>query len=71
MYDRDMAKGLHYAFSARRGCQNDESMEEKSEWKNRWQCQLSELKRRSMQKDSGNSMSWGARMRKQRNEASS
>lgn len=72
MYDRDMAKGLHLAFSARsRRCQNDESMEEKGEWKNRWESQLSELKRRSMHKDSGNSMSWGARMRKQRNEASS
>ncbi|CAN4095897.1 unnamed protein product [Withania somnifera] len=71
IYDRDMAKGLHFAFSARRRSQNDESMEEKGEWKNRWRSQLSELKRRSMHKDSGNSMSWGARMRKQRNEASS
>ncbi|OIT23460.1 PREDICTED: chaperone protein dnaJ 20, chloroplastic-like [Nicotiana attenuata] len=71
MYDKDMAKGLHFAFSARRRYQSDESMGEKGEWKNRWQSQLSELKRRSMHKDSGNSMSWGARMRKQRNEASS
>nr|XP_018624584.1 chaperone protein dnaJ 20, chloroplastic-like isoform X1 [Nicotiana tomentosiformis] len=82
MYDKDMAKGLHFAFSARRRYQSDESwhlkvkrhlqsMEEKGEWKNRWQSQLSELKRRSMHKDSGNSMSWGARMRRQRNEASS
>ncbi|MCE3215464.1 hypothetical protein HAX54_002493 [Datura stramonium] len=71
MYDRDMGKGLHFAFSARRRYQTDESMEEKSEWKNRWQSQLSELNRRSMQKDSCNSMSWGARMRRQRNEASS
>ncbi|OIT23463.1 chaperone protein dnaj 20, chloroplastic [Nicotiana attenuata] len=71
MYDKDMAKGLHFAFSARRRYQNDESMEEIGEWKNRWQSQLSELKRRSTRKDSGNSMSWGARMRRQRNEASS
>ncbi|XP_059318330.1 chaperone protein dnaJ 20, chloroplastic-like [Lycium ferocissimum] len=71
MYDRDMAKGIHFAFSARKRYQNDESMEEKGEWKNRWQSQLSELKRRSMHKDSGNGMSWGARMRRQRDEASS
>ncbi|XP_016487995.1 chaperone protein dnaJ 20, chloroplastic [Nicotiana tabacum] len=71
MYDKDMAKGLHFAFSARRRYQSDESMEDKGEWRNRWQSQLSELKRRSMHKDSSNSMSWGARMRRQRNEASS
>ncbi|KAL3507271.1 hypothetical protein ACH5RR_032653 [Cinchona calisaya] len=69
-YDRDMAKGLHLAFSTRRRYQNsDDQMEEKSEWKSRWQCQVSELKRRSMYKDAGN-MSWGARMRRQRNESS-
>ncbi|XP_059303438.1 chaperone protein dnaJ 20, chloroplastic-like [Lycium ferocissimum] len=71
MYDKHMSKGLHFAFCARRRCQNDESMEDKGEWKNRWQSQLSELKRRNMHKDSGNNMSWGARMRRQRNEASS
>ncbi|KAK4352994.1 hypothetical protein RND71_028512 [Anisodus tanguticus] len=69
MYDRDMAKGIHLAFIARRRYQNDESMVEKGEWKNRWQSQLSELKRKSMHKDNG--MSWGARMRRQRNKASS
>ncbi|KAK4356823.1 hypothetical protein RND71_022433 [Anisodus tanguticus] len=69
MYDKDMSKGLHFAFRHRR-CQNDESMEDKGEWKNRWQSQLSELKRRNMHNDSGNDMSWGARMRRQRNEAS-
>ncbi|KAL9380547.1 hypothetical protein Peur_026204 [Populus x canadensis] len=68
IYDRDMAKGLHLAFSARRRYphQNDEEMEERTEWKNRWQSQLSELKRRSMNKDAGGSMSWAARMRRQR-----
>ncbi|MCD9558561.1 hypothetical protein HAX54_015966 [Datura stramonium] len=70
MYDKDMSKGLHFAFSARRRCQNDESMEDRGEWKNRWHSQLSELKRRNMHKDFGNNMSWGARMRRQRNEAS-
>ncbi|CAK9136497.1 unnamed protein product [Ilex paraguariensis] len=68
-YDRDMAKGLHLAFSARRRFQNHE-MEEKSEWKIRWQSQLSELKRRSMKEDTGENMSWAARMRRQRNESS-
>ncbi|KAL3360053.1 hypothetical protein AABB24_016516 [Solanum stoloniferum] len=71
MYDdKDMSKGLHFAFSPRRKCQNDESMEDTGEWKNRWHSQLSELKRRNTHKDSGNNMSWGARMRRQRNETS-
>ncbi|KAI5349938.1 hypothetical protein L3X38_002829 [Prunus dulcis] len=65
MYDRDMARGLHLAFSARR-CQYDEGMEEKGDWKNRWQSQLSGLKRRSMNKNAREHMSWGARMRRQR-----
>jgi DnaJ-class molecular chaperone len=70
MYDRDMAKGIHLAFSAgRRRCQNDEEMDEKCEWKSRWQAQVSELKRRGMNKDSKGSMSWGARMRRQREES--
>ncbi|OIT24072.1 PREDICTED: chaperone protein dnaJ 20, chloroplastic-like [Nicotiana attenuata] len=72
MYDKDMSKGLHFAFSfsARRRNQNDESMADKDEWKNCWQSQLSELKRRNMHNDSGNKMSWGARMRRRRNETS-
>ncbi|XAR48789.1 hypothetical protein NMG60_11031731 [Bertholletia excelsa] len=71
LYDRDMARGLHLSFSARRRYQSDEQqMEDKSEWKMRWQSQLSELKRRSMNKDSRGNMSWGARMRRQRNESS-
>ncbi|KAF3623245.1 Chaperone protein dnaJ 20, chloroplastic [Capsicum annuum] len=70
MYDKDMSKGLHFAFSPRRRSQNDESMENKGEWKNRWNSQLSELKRRNAYKDSDTNMSWGARMRRQRNEVS-
>ncbi|XP_011003613.1 PREDICTED: chaperone protein dnaJ 20, chloroplastic-like isoform X2 [Populus euphratica] len=69
IYDRDMARGLHLAFSARRRYpyQNDEEMEGRSEWKNCWQSQLSELKRRSTNKDAGgSSMSWAARMRRRR-----
>ncbi|CAK9329304.1 unnamed protein product [Citrullus colocynthis] len=68
LYDRDMARGLHLAFSTRRRGYNHEEIEEKSGWKNRWQDQLSGLKRRSMKRDSGANMSWGARMRRQRDE---
>uniref|UniRef100_A0A2N9F9W6 J domain-containing protein n=1 Tax=Fagus sylvatica TaxID=28930 RepID=A0A2N9F9W6_FAGSY len=68
LYDRDMAKGLHFAFSARRRYQNDEGMEERGEWKNIWKSQLSGLKRRSMNKDAGENLSWGARMRRRREE---
>ncbi|KAG7026089.1 Chaperone protein dnaJ 20, chloroplastic [Cucurbita argyrosperma subsp. argyrosperma] len=67
LYDRDMLGGLHLAFSARRRGNNEE-MEVKSGWKSRWQDQLSGLRTRSMNKDSGASMSWGARMRRQRDE---
>ena len=43
-------------------------MEQRNEWKTRWQSQLSELKRRSKCKDGGGNVSWAARMRKQRDE---
>ncbi|CAL5391990.1 unnamed protein product [Camellia sinensis] len=71
LYDSDMAKGLHLAFSARRRYHShqNQQMEERSEWKTRWQAQLSELKRRSMNKDARGNMSWGARMRRQRNDS--
>lgn len=72
LYDRDMARGLHLAFSARKNMYHydDEEMEDKSDWRCRWQSQLSELKKRSMYKDAKQN-SWGARMRRQRNESSS
>ncbi|KAB2039671.1 hypothetical protein ES319_D02G027100v1 [Gossypium barbadense] len=70
LYDKDLALGIHLAFSARRRYQYDEDLEDRSEWKNRWQSQLSELKRRSMNRDAGGNMSWGARMRRQREELS-
>ncbi|KAI8012767.1 hypothetical protein LOK49_LG06G02343 [Camellia lanceoleosa] len=71
LYDSDMAKGLHLAFSARRRYHShqNQQMEERSKWKTRWQAQLSELKRRSMNKDARGNMSWGARMRRQRNDS--
>ncbi|XP_022761861.1 chaperone protein dnaJ 20, chloroplastic-like [Durio zibethinus] len=70
LYDKDLALGIHLAFSTRRRYQYDEELEERSEWRNRWQSQLSELKRRSMNRDAGGNMSWGARMRRQRDEFS-
>ncbi|KAL1328660.1 hypothetical protein HN51_038475 [Arachis hypogaea] len=73
MYDNDMARGVHFAFNARRSYHHrDQVVEHKSEWKSRWQSQLSELKRRSKSKskDEGKNMSWAARMRQQRNESS-
>ncbi|XP_056169419.1 chaperone protein dnaJ 20, chloroplastic-like [Syzygium oleosum] len=70
VYDRDLARGIHLAFSARRPFGGDEDLEDKSEWKSRWQVQLSGLKRRSNHKDSRGNMSWGARMRRQMEEPS-
>ncbi|KAE8723828.1 Chaperone protein dnaJ 20 [Hibiscus syriacus] len=70
LYDKDLAFGLHLAFSARRRYQYDEDLEDRSEWRNQWQSQLSELKKRSMNNDAGGTMSWGARMRRQREEMS-
>ncbi|KAI4344956.1 hypothetical protein L6164_012130 [Bauhinia variegata] len=71
IYDRDMASGLHLAFSARRRYYDDEVIEQRSEWKNRWQSQLSELKRKSKYKDAGGNMSWASRMRRRREEQQS
>ncbi|XP_022871765.1 chaperone protein dnaJ 20, chloroplastic-like [Olea europaea var. sylvestris] len=71
LYDSDMAEGLHPAFSARGRNKLDEQMEEKSHWNSRWQSQLSELKRRSIYKNSSDNISWGERMRRQRNSSSS
>ncbi|PIN00759.1 hypothetical protein CDL12_26743 [Handroanthus impetiginosus] len=66
LYDRDLANGSGSGFSVRRPYQyNDQRMAEAGEWKQRWQTQLEELKRRSMNPSSGR-MSWGARMRAQR-----
>ncbi|WOL01395.1 chaperone protein dnaJ 20, chloroplastic-like [Canna indica] len=68
LYDRDLARGLHLAFSARRRA--DEELEPMSGWRNRWQDQVAGLKRRSTNKDSEGNLSWGARMRRQRAESS-
>ncbi|XP_078432438.1 chaperone protein dnaJ 20, chloroplastic-like [Wolffia australiana] len=65
LYDRDLAAGLHHAFAARRRRHPDEESEDMAMWKNRWQEQVSELRRRSSNRDQGN-LSWGARMRQKR-----
>ncbi|PIN26173.1 hypothetical protein CDL12_01080 [Handroanthus impetiginosus] len=66
LYDRDLANGSGSSFSARRPNQyNDQRMAEAGEWIQRWQAQLEDLKRRSMNPSSAR-MSWGARMRAQR-----
>ncbi|GMH20275.1 hypothetical protein Nepgr_022116 [Nepenthes gracilis] len=65
MYDRDMSRGLHLAFSGRKTYKYDEVTEDRSTWKKRWQNQLTELKKRSIYKDAGENLSWGARMRRQ------
>ncbi|XP_028759760.1 chaperone protein dnaJ 20, chloroplastic [Neltuma alba] len=69
MYDRDMARGIHLAFSARRCYYDGEVIEQRSEWKARWQSQLSELNRRSKLKENEENMSWAARMRRRRAES--
>ncbi|KAM4117173.1 hypothetical protein ACB094_02G105100 [Castanea mollissima] len=68
LYDTHMANGLHFALSATRRRHHHQGMEEKGDWKNRWQAQLSELKIRSMSKDARGDLSWGARMRRRRDE---
>ncbi|XP_024995336.1 chaperone protein dnaJ 20, chloroplastic-like [Cynara cardunculus var. scolymus] len=69
LYDRHMAMGIHFAFSSRNHLHNDEQMKGKSEWRGHWQSQLSELRKRSMYKESGKNTSWAARMRRQRTES--
>ncbi|KAJ6837189.1 chaperone protein dnaJ 20, chloroplastic-like [Iris pallida] len=69
IYDRDLARGFHLAFSTRR--RFHEERDDRAEWKNRWQYQVEELKRRSAyNEDSAENLSWGARMRRQRAESS-
>ncbi|KAA8550578.1 hypothetical protein F0562_002262 [Nyssa sinensis] len=68
LYDRDLASGLHLPFSARRRCQYDQRFDEWGEWRNLWQSQLMELRRRSENKDGRRHVSWEARMRRKRSQ---
>ncbi|CAN0875245.1 Chaperone protein dnaJ 20, chloroplastic [Linum grandiflorum] len=68
LYDRDMSRGLHMAFSSRRRYSSDEEIGESGYWRNQWESQLSQLKRRSSSRS--DNMSWAARIRRQREERS-
>ncbi|PAN31685.1 hypothetical protein GQ55_5G442000 [Panicum hallii var. hallii] len=74
-YDRALARGVcRLAFSgsrSHRAYYHHQDHEEKSGWRRSWEDQIAELKRRSMTKDSDENLSWGARMRRRRAEASS
>ncbi|CAO2203003.1 unnamed protein product [Urochloa humidicola] len=73
-YDRALARGVcRLAFSgsrSHRAYYHHQDHEEKSCWRSSWEDQIAELKRRSMAKDSEENLSWGARMRRRRAEAS-
>ncbi|KAF5746289.1 chaperone protein dnaJ 20 chloroplastic-like isoform X1 [Tripterygium wilfordii] len=67
LYDMDMARGrgLHLPYSAGKKFTYKQGLDyEKDAWKNWWQIQLRELHRRSKNGDSGENLSWGARMRR-------
>ncbi|KAK4440500.1 Chaperone protein dnaJ 20, chloroplastic [Sesamum alatum] len=67
LYDSDLAGGSGFGFSATSApYRYDKRMEERGEWRMRWQSQIDELKRRSMNPSRSGRMSWGARMRNQR-----
>ncbi|KAK6141858.1 hypothetical protein DH2020_024404 [Rehmannia glutinosa] len=62
-YDRDLAAGFDFASSAGKPRKYNQGMEERGEWKTRWESQLDALKRRDVNRVSRGRMSWGARMR--------
>ncbi|KAK0589748.1 hypothetical protein LWI29_018018 [Acer saccharum] len=67
LYDSDLARGLHMAFSARKQFHHQYKgldLDVRGECKSQWETQLKELKRRRMNRDSRNNMSCGARMRR-------
>ncbi|KAG9132768.1 hypothetical protein Leryth_014056 [Lithospermum erythrorhizon] len=64
LYDKDVAFSSIGRYQRGANQQSDES-----EWKSRWQSQLSGLKNRSKYRDSGDNMSWGARIRQKREES--
>ncbi|KAL0369427.1 UNVERIFIED_CONTAM: Chaperone protein dnaJ 20, chloroplastic [Sesamum angustifolium] len=68
LYDRDLAGGSGFGFSSARRppYRYDQRMEERGEWRMKWQSQLDELKRRrSMKPSRSGRMSWGAPMTNQ------
>ncbi|XP_050207200.1 chaperone protein dnaJ 20, chloroplastic-like [Mercurialis annua] len=66
VYDRHISRGgLQTIFSARK--RSNQEVDDKSEWEDRWQSQLSELIRRSNISKDAENMSWGSRVRSQQN----
>ncbi|OMO71256.1 hypothetical protein COLO4_28328 [Corchorus olitorius] len=67
LYDTDMAKGFNLAFSVGNRYRHvKQDLNENRAWKIRWQAQLTELERRSMnKKNCKEKMSWAARIRMQ------
>ncbi|WVZ71856.1 hypothetical protein U9M48_020388 [Paspalum notatum var. saurae] len=74
-YDHALARGVcRLAFSglrSHRAYHHHQDQGDKSGWRRSWEDQVAELKRRSVAKDSDENLSWGARMRRRRAEASS
>ncbi|KAJ0791379.1 putative DnaJ domain, Chaperone J-domain superfamily [Helianthus annuus] len=70
VYDCNLAKGLHLAFNVKKGSRIEPRSEEMARWKQSWEVQVEELKRRSTAETErmgpGGRMSWAARIRKQR-----
>ncbi|MED6171253.1 hypothetical protein PIB30_039151 [Stylosanthes scabra] len=76
VYDREMAMAIKFPISSR-CCQarhrrqphpcRHQVMEQRNEWKTRWESQLSGLKRRSQSKNDGRNESWAAQMRNNNN----
>ncbi|KAL9431346.1 hypothetical protein AB3S75_026515 [Citrus x aurantiifolia] len=64
LYDNHLATGSFIAFSSRKPSRYKEGLDDYGTWRIRWQSQLTELKRRSMNKDSRDHMSWGSRIRR-------
>ncbi|XP_034692042.1 chaperone protein dnaJ 20, chloroplastic-like [Vitis riparia] len=71
LYDSDLTKGLHLAFSAQNLYRSHQpGMDMSGDWKSRWQAQLGELERKSASKNSNDNKSWAARVRMQRSKSS-
>ncbi|KDP45297.1 hypothetical protein JCGZ_15162 [Jatropha curcas] len=69
LYDRDMASGvldLNSFFSTGRRHRSRDGFDDKSDWEQKWQSQLSELIRKSNAKEFEN-ITWGDRIRSQKN----
>ncbi|KAL8258927.1 hypothetical protein R6Q59_026880 [Mikania micrantha] len=67
VYDCNLAKGLHLAFSGNKGSGFGARSGEMARWKQSWEVQVEELRRWStVEMGQGGRMSWASRIRKQR-----